>query len=85
MTENGVNLETTLKEQILLQVERLGVLESSLESARLNQGITNKFIEWIEGEMARMAIQLNSAALRADRLENDICEGERNKKTNGED
>ena len=53
----------------MLQVERLGVISSSLESARLNQGLTDRFIEWTEGELVKISIGLESASLRAERLE----------------
>ena len=43
-----------------------------MESARLNQGVTDKFIEWVEGDLARMAVQLNAAALRAGKLEDEV-------------
>lgn len=70
MTDAGkVGRELSLKEQILLQTERLGVISSSLESARLNQGVTDRFIEWVENEMVKISVNLDAAAHRAGRLE----------------
>jgi len=64
-------MELNLKEQILLQVERLGVIVSSLESAKQNQGITDRFVDWAENELTKISVNLESAALRAERLEKD--------------
>ena len=55
----------------MLQVERLGVISSSLESARLNQGLTDRFIEWAEGELIKISVGLETASLRAERLESE--------------
>ena len=67
--EETNKLELSLKEQILLQVERLGVISNSLESARLNQGVTDRFIEWVEGELLKISVGLEAASHRAERLE----------------
>lgn len=67
--------ELDLTEQIDLQIQRLGVITSSLESARLNQGVTEKFIEWTENELTKIMVQLSSASSRAriiqDKLKDD--------------
>lgn len=80
-TTGTVDLGLDLKDQLLLQVERLGVLQSSLESARLNQGLTDKFVEWMEAQMVRMSVQLEAASLRAGRLEDELHFGRNDAQT----
>lgn len=68
--------ELNLTEQINLQTQRLGVITSSLESARLNQGVTDRFIEWTEDELTKVMIHLSAASLRAKIIQDKLEHGE---------
>ena len=68
--------ELNLTEQIDLQAQRLGIITSSLESARMNQGVTDRFIEWTEDELTKVMIHLSAASLRAKIIQDKIEHGE---------
>ena len=76
MEEEKNMQELNLTEQINLQTQRLGVIASSLESARLNQGVTNKFIEWTEDELTKVMIHLSAASIRAKIIQDKLEHGE---------
>lgn len=68
--------ELNLTEQIDLQAQRLGIITSSLESARMNQGVTDRFIEWTEDELTKVMIHLSAASLRAKVIQDKLEHGE---------
>lgn len=68
--ENQGNYETTLRQRVLRQMERVQTIASALETARLNQGLTDGMVKWTEDELTKVSVSLTAIAVKAEMLEN---------------
>ena len=69
--ENQGNYETTLRQRVLRQMERVQTIASALETVRLNQGLTDGMVKWAEDELTKVSVSLTVIAVKAEMLENE--------------
>lgn len=62
----------SLKDEILLQVERLSKITTAIESARENQGLTDRYYNWAHGELTKVQVSLMGIALDVERIQSEI-------------
>lgn len=68
--ENQDSYETSLRQRVLRQMERVQTIVSALETARLNQGLTDGMVRWAEDELTKVSVSLTAIAVKAEMLEN---------------
>lgn len=71
-----VKCPVSLKDEILFQIERLNKIDTAIESARENQGLTDRFFDWVDRELSKVEVSLMAAAIGVERLRNDDEEEE---------
>lgn len=71
-----VKCPVNLKDEILFQIERLNKIDTAIESARENQGLTDRFFDWVDREMSKVEVSLMATAISVERLQDNGKEEE---------
>ena len=66
----------SLKDEILFQIERLNKIDTAIESARENQGLTDRFFDWVDRELSKVEVSLMATAIGVERLQDNGKEEE---------
>ena len=66
----------SLKDEILFQIERLNKIDTAIESARENQGLTDRFFDWVDRELSKIEVSLMATAISVERLQDNVKEEE---------
>lgn len=67
--ERTAKCPVSLKDEILFQIERLNKIDTAIESARENQGLTDRFFDWVDRELSKVEVSLMATAISVERLE----------------
>lgn len=71
-----VKCPVSLKDEILFQIERLNKIDTAIESARENQGLTDRFFDWVDRELSKVEVSLMATAIGVERLQDNEKEEE---------
>lgn len=71
-----VKCPVSLKDEILFQIERLNKIDTAIESARENQGLTDRFFDWVDRELSKVEVSLMATAISVERLQDNEKEEE---------
>lgn len=71
-----VKCPVSLKDEMLFQIERLNKIDTAIESARENQGLTDRFFDWIDRELSKVEVSLMATAIGVERLQDNGKEEE---------
>lgn len=71
-----VKCPVSLKDEILFQIERLNKIDTAIESARENQGLTDRFFDWVDRELSKVEVSLMATAISVERLQDNKKEEE---------
>ena len=74
--ERMVKCPVSLKDEILFQIERLNKIDTAIESARENQGLTDRFFDWVDRELSKVEVSLMATAISVERLQDNEKEEE---------
>lgn len=74
--ERMVKCPVSLKDEILFQIERLNKIDTAIESARENQGLTDRFFDWVDRELSKVEVSLMATAIGVERLQDNGKEEE---------
>lgn len=75
-SERMVKCPVSLKDEILFQIERLNKINTAIESARENQGLTDRFFDWVDRELSKVEVSLMATAISVERLQDNKKEEE---------
>lgn len=75
-SERMVKCPVSLKDEILFQIERLNKIDTAIESARENQGLTDRFFDWVNRELSKVEVSLMATAIGVERLQDNEKEEE---------
>ena len=75
-SERMVKCPVSLKDEILFQIERLNKIDTAIESARENQGLTDRFFDWVDRELSKVEVSLMATAIGVERLQDNEKEEE---------
>ena len=71
-----VKCPVSLKDEMLFQIERLNKIDTAIESARENQGLTDRFFDWVDRELSKVEVSLMATAISVERLQDNEKEEE---------
>ena len=71
-----VKCPVSLKDEILFQIERLNKIDTAIESARENQGLTDRFFDWVDRELSKVEVSLMATTISVERLQDNEKEEE---------
>lgn len=74
--ERMVKCPVSLKDEILFQIERLNKINTAIGSARENQGLTDRFFDWVDRELSKVEVSLMATAIGVERLQDNGKEEE---------
>ena len=74
--ERMAKCPVSLKDEILFQIERLNKIDTAIESARENQGLTDRFFDWVDRELSKVEVSLMATAIGVERLQDNGKEEE---------
>ena len=74
--ERMVKCPVSLKDEILFQIERLNKIDTAIESARENQGLTDRFFDWVDRELSKVEVSLMATTISVERLQDNEKEEE---------
>lgn len=74
--ERMVKCPVSLKDEILFQIGRLNKIDTAIESARENQGLTDRFFDWVDRELSKVEVSLMATAISVERLQDNGKEEE---------
>lgn len=75
-SERMMKCPVSLKDEILFQIERLNKIDTAIESARENQGLTDRFFDWVDRELSKVEVSLMATAISVERLQDNEKEEE---------